>query len=78
MPLDNRMYSYQTADFINLDWQKSFAFLPHRCSRSNRLIWLKWAWCRVGYIVGREKIQPYPECSWVSNEEYILLCLTNE
>jgi hypothetical protein len=28
--------------------------------------------------VGREKIQPYPECSWVSNEEYILLCLTNE
>jgi len=54
-------------------WYMSFAFLPHRCGISNKLIWLKYAYActkSVNYGDGR-----YHDTTWRTREEHIIALL---
>jgi hypothetical protein len=76
MPLDNSMYPTMQEDVwmprLSV-YDKSFAWLPHRCTQSNRVIWLRWGrryqqW--VGYGDGR-----YLKYIWLTEKEYLMYCL---
>ena len=81
MPLDNSMYPDMNEDaWIPrvAVYVKRFAWLPHRCTQSNCVIWLRW---------GRRKLQwvgygdaQYSKWIWLTEEEYLIYCLkaTNE
>ena len=53
----------------NAVWSWQFAWLPHRCELSNKLIWLKYAYR------GEAIINDYPEpiiVRWRNTDEHIL------
>ena len=43
MPLD-RNFGDQLFDSRCIGWTYSFAWRPHRCEISNKIIWLRWAY----------------------------------
>ena len=76
MPLDNSMYPNMNEDMWIPPvpvYIKSFAWLPHRCTQSNCVIWLRWGrrkhqWVGYGdtqYMIG----------IWLTEEEYLIYCL---
>ena len=70
MPQDNLMYSGPM--FRIITWERKFAIFPHRCISSNRIIWLKYA--REGYFI-KGLGEGDAEWLWLTEEEYLLLCL---
>ena len=76
MPLDNSMYPDMNEDAWiprAAVYVKRFAWLPHRCTQSNCVIWLRW---------GRRKLQwvgygdaRYSKWIWLTEQEYIIYCL---
>ena len=70
MPLDNLMYS--GVMWRTITWERQFAVLPHRCVRSNAIIWFKYA--RSGYhITGLGEGDA--EWLWITEQEYVIQCL---
>ncbi len=56
-------------------WEWSFAWLPHRCDRTNQLIWLSYAYCGTMYyedIKGVISKRVPMSTRWLTTEEYIL------
>jgi hypothetical protein len=50
-------------------WKLQFAWQPHRCHVSNKLIWLTWAYCGTSqYIINTPVI-------WMTKVEYLIKCL---
>ena len=76
MPLDNSMYPNMNEDVWIPPvpvYIKSFAWLPHRCTQSNCIIWFQWGrryqqW--IGYGDAR-----YSKWIWLTEQEYLILCL---
>ena len=76
MPLDNSMYPTMQEDMWIPPvpvYIKSFAWLPHRCTQSNCIIWFQWGrryqqW--IGYGDAR-----YSKWIWLTEQEYLILCL---
>ena len=76
MPLDNSMYPTMQEDVwmprLSV-YDECFAWLPHRCTQSNCVIWLRW---------GRRKLQwvgygdaQYSKWIWLTEQEYLIYCL---
>lgn len=55
-------------------WKETFAFLPHRCRISKRLIWLKKAYKGVAIYYGPDT--PAIETQWHESGEHIKWLLT--
>jgi hypothetical protein len=46
-------------------WSRSFAWLPHRCLLSNRLIWFRFGMCGLASYWGPDGMYPrVVECHW--------------
>jgi len=76
MPLDNSMYPTMQEDVWMPRfpvYDKCFAWLPHRCTQSNCVIWLRWG-RRYQQWVGYGDTQ-YSKWIWITEEEYLILCL---
>lgn len=57
-------------------WKETFAFLPHRCRISKRLIWLKKAYKGVAIYYGPDT--PAIETQWHESGEHIKWLLTRD
>lgn len=72
VPLDSihgaREYFYQRAR-----WKLAFAWLPHRCAISNRLIWLKFAY--LGEARWHGPGDDAVEYNWHESTEHLIWCL---
>ena len=77
MPLDNSMYPDMNEEvWLPKEteiYDRSFAWLPHRCTQSNCVIWLRWG-RRKHQWVGYGDTQ-YMIWIWLTEEEYIIYCL---
>lgn len=51
MGYDNGVIDYDSF-YDRCSWQLSFSWLPRRCSISNKLIWLKYAYRGIRVITG--------------------------
>lgn len=76
MPLDRSMYPAMQEDVwmprLSV-YDKSFAWLPHRCTQSNYVIWLRWG-RRKHQWVGYGDTQ-YSKWIWLTEKEYLIYCL---
>ena len=64
MPLDTLMNIRDEA--WCRPWQLRFAWLPHRCYCSNKLIWLTWAYSgRSLYIINTPTL-------WTTKQQYLM------
>jgi hypothetical protein len=72
MPLDS--VGYRSVDdwhfYKRADWYYKFAWWPHRCNRSNKLIWLKKAYRGVAMYTGPG--DPVFEYKWITKEDFML------
>lgn len=57
------------------DWKLAFALLPHKCTRSQKRIWLTHAYKGTRTIYGPG--EPIIEYHWITKEEFILWRLTH-
>ena len=74
MPLDNG-FDGDRLFYAQATWRLSFAWLPHRCDQSNRLIWLEFGY--EGTAVWHGPGTPAYEMHWLSKEEYLVWRLKN-
>jgi hypothetical protein len=73
MPLDNfmsRMYFYHRAQ-----WELKFAWLPHRCNLTKRIIWLSQAY--RGTVMWTGPSEPEIETVWHSKNQHLIWMLKN-
>lgn len=62
--------------FLNrAKWRLTFAWKPHRCIRSNRIIWLKYGYLGTAMYTGPG--EPVYEYNWHTVEEHLIWTLTN-
>jgi hypothetical protein len=54
-------------------WELSFAWFPHRCEITNKLIWLNYAYQGTRRIYGPG--DPVVEERWHNKHEHLLWCL---
>jgi hypothetical protein len=54
-------------------WELSFAWFPHRCEITNRLIWLTRAYQGTRIITGPG--EPVVEQRWHNKHQHLLWCL---
>ena len=52
-------------------WSQQFAWLPHRSSESNQLIWLKNFWYGCRWVDGPAGEEPLKIERWLTDEEYM-------
>ena len=57
-------------------WKLKFAWLPHRCDFSRKLIWLKFGY--VGATIYTGYGEPVVERYWHTKEEHLIWKLTRE
>jgi hypothetical protein len=70
MPQDNLIYAGPMIRAIA--WGRMFAVLPHRCIRSRKIIWFKYA--RSGYLITGLG-QGDSGWVWMTEQEYLIHCL---
>jgi hypothetical protein len=73
-PLDS-LFGGQNSFYHRAMWRYSFAWLPHRCIRSNQLIWLKYGYMGMAMYTGPGT--PVYEYNWHTTEEHLIWCLKN-
>ena len=74
MPLDNS-FNGDWLFYNHARWRLAFAWLPHRCDKSNRIIWLEMAY--LGTAVWYGPGTPTYETHWMTKEEYLIWQLKN-
>jgi hypothetical protein len=73
-PLDS-LFGGNQYFYFKAMWQLKFAWLPHRCIRSNQLIWLKYGY--LGTAIWTGPGTPVYEYNWHAVEEHLIWCLKN-
>ena len=68
-PLDS-LFGGQSSFYYRAGWQLKFAWLPHRCINSNRIIWLRFGY--LGTAVWTGPGTPVYEYNWLTKEEYLI------
>lgn len=71
---DSQDYAGMWVFLRKAKWKETFAFLPHRCRISKRLIWLKKAYKGVATYTGPGT--PITETHWHESGEHIKWLLT--
>ena len=75
MPLDS-LFNGDQYFYSKATWQLKFAWLPHRCDRSNKLIWLYFG--MKGKAMYGTLTDSVIEYHWMTVEEHLLWCIRNE
>jgi hypothetical protein len=73
-PLDS-LFGGQSSFYYRAEWQQKFAWLPHRCIRSGKIIWLKYGY--IGTAMWTGPGTPVYEYNWHTVEEHLIWCLKN-
>ena len=73
-PLDS-LFGGQGSFYQRASWRQEFAWWPHRCIRSNRIIWLKYGYEGMAMWTGPG--EPVYEYNWHTTEEHLIWCLKN-
>jgi hypothetical protein len=71
-PLDS-LFGGQRSFYDRASWRLSFAWLPHRCIRSRRIIWLEYGYEGMAMYTGPG--EPVYEYNWHSKAEHLIWCL---
>jgi hypothetical protein len=74
-PLDS-LFGARHSFYQKAKWQMAFAWLPHRCVLSDKIIWLQ-----NGYIGEARWTGPgedHVEYNWHTKTEHLIWCLKNE
>jgi hypothetical protein len=74
-PLDS-LFGGQSSFYSKAKWQRSFAWMPHRCIISGRIIWLKYGYLGTDTYIGPGK-ELVSEYNWHTVEEHLIWCLKN-
>ena len=71
MPLDNRMYADHTDEYFyqRAVWYLNFAWLPHRCALSHKLIWFQQGYKGIAMWTGPGS--PIFETKWICKEQFL-------
>jgi len=71
MPMDNIMYTNHTTEYFyqRAVWYLKFAWTPHRCALSNRLLWLCCAYEGTAMWTGPGS--PVFEHKWISKDQFL-------
>lgn len=70
VPMEDVWHRIDRAFWNRARWDLKFAWLPHRCEFSRRLIWLKQAYCGTAVFTGPG--MPVYEYRWATREEYLI------
>lgn len=78
MPLDNQMYTKHQDEYFyqRAVWYTKFAWLPHRCALTNRLLWFKIAYKGTAMYSGPG--EPVFEYKWISKEDFLFARLAGK
>ena len=68
-PLDS-LFGGSSSFYYRAGWQLKFAWMPHRCIRSGKFIWLEYAY--LGTAVWTGPGTPVFEYNWHSKEEHLI------
>jgi hypothetical protein len=55
-------------------WRMSFAFMPHKCIKSGKIIWLKFGYLGITDTSDFGSGHDY-KFEWVTKEEFVLMVL---
>ena len=76
--MDDNIMSDDAWFYKRAQWEWCFAWLPHRCNRTNQLIWLHYAYCGTvyyenikGLVTGRTVLAR----RWLTTEEFLIEAL---
>lgn len=72
MPLDSN-FGDQIFNARCLGWERAFAWRPHRCHLSKRLIWLRYAYVGTAMYTGPG--EPIFEHRWHDDIEHLIWAL---
>ncbi len=73
MPLDNMILIGNKLFYSRAEWTRTFAWLPHRCHLSNRIIWLKMAY--RGIVTYLDPGVPMVQYIWHHEHEHLIWLL---
>jgi len=77
MPLDKNMYAAEARLFYDRAvWYLKFAWWPHRCSLTGRLIWLRSGYQGTAMWTGPG--DPVFERRWISRDQFLLAKLMGQ
>ena len=66
-PLDS-LYGARHDFYMRAEWTKEFAWMPHRCVISNRIIWLRFGYMGMAMWTGPG--EPVYEYNWHTEKEH--------
>ncbi len=73
MPLDNMMLIGNKIFYSRAEWTRTFAWRPHRCHISKRIIWLKMAY--RGIVTYLDPGVPMVQYIWHHEHEHLIWIL---
>jgi uncharacterized cupin superfamily protein len=73
-PLDNP-FSADHYFYSRAQWKLNFAWLPHRCNLSNKIIWLQFGY--IGEARWKGPGDDAVEYHWHTKTEHLIWCLKN-
>ena len=73
-PLDS-LYGARDDFYHRAEWRLAFAWIPHRCVISNRIIWLRFGYMGTATWTGPGT--PVHEYNWHTVEEHLIWRLKN-
>jgi hypothetical protein len=73
-PLDS-LFGAQHSFYLKANWQLVFAWMPHRCVISNRIIWLRYGY--MGEARWMSTGKDIVEYNWHTVEEHLIWRLKN-
>ena len=74
-PLDS-LFGARHSFYERAKWRLAFAWLPHRCCVSGKIIWLRHGY--IGEAVWHGPGEDVIEYNWHTTTEHLIWCLKNE
>lgn len=72
MPLDS-LYGARSSFYYKAGWELKFAWMPHRCIRSGKIIWFTFGYMGTAMYTGPGT--PVYEYNWHTEEDHLIWLL---